>query len=807
MLKDLRYAVRTLQRAPSFTIAAVLTLALGIAANTLVFTLLNSLALRPMPVRDPGRVVRVFPIDARGHRHNLFSYSDYLEYRGHAAPLQDVAAYIPLTVASRINGGDTEDLVGYAVSANYFPMLGIEPALGRAFLPSEEHAGAGSRVAIISHSLWHRRFELDPEVLGALVLLNEERFTIVGIGPERFIGTEPLAPDVWVPIGAQPVVAPGGDLLNARTSAWLLLTGRLAPGGSATTAQASLSLVAQRLAAAYPAPDRPSSVSVVPGTFFTIDPGLRPLILLVLSIVGLVLAIAAANVANLVLARTTARQRELAVRLAIGATRWHIVRQLVTETLVLGLGGGAIGLLISVWTLRLLYPIALSLVPSEWGRVVLDLSPDPRVFAYTTGMAVAAGLALAVVPAWQATTSGVAGALHDDGALLGLTVTRSRMRQSLVILQIATCMVLLVAAALLARGLERARSLDLGFDTTGVVFTEYDLDRHGYTPARAVEYNRALLEFAAGLPGVTSAALTSHVPLHGGVVRIDMRPDGHDAGVTVTSTTVSPEYFRTLGIPVTSGRIFSSDESSQGAPVAVISDALAARFWPDRNAVGRSIKAPDSQAPLTIIGVVHDTSSTSLWRDKEMALYRTMGVKDASRVHLVVRTSNDGRTVSAALRERARAMDARVRFAATPLETLLQLWILPSRVAAAAAAVLGAVALVLASIGIYGLLAYTVRHRTREIGIRMALGASGPDVTRMILSDGSRLIVLGLSAGSGGAAAAGQLLRRFMFDVSPLDPVAFTLVPLILSLVAVAACYLPARRASRIEPLAALRRL
>jgi predicted permease len=493
------------------------------------------------------------------------------------------------------------------------------------------------------------------------------------------------------------------------------------------------------------------------------------------------------------------------VRLAIGATRWHIVRQLVTETVLLGVGGGAAGLLISMWTLRFLYPIALSLVPSEWGRVVLDLSPDLRVLAYTTGIAMAAGMALGIVPAWQATTVHVAGALHDEGAILGLRVTRSRMRQSLVVLQIAVCMVLLVAAALLARGLVRARALDLGFDTNGVIFTEYDLGRHGYTPARAAEYSRSLLEFAAGLPGVTSAALTSHVPLHGGVVRTATRPEGQDARVTVTSTTVSPDYFRTLGIPVTSGRIFSSDEFNQGVPVAVISDALAARFWPDRNAVGRTIQAADSPAPLTIVGVVHDTSSTSLWRDKEMALYRTMGVTDASRVHLVLRTGDDGRTVSAALRQRARALDARVRFVATPLGQLLQLWILPSRVAAAAAAVLGAVALLLASIGIYGVLAYTVRHRTREIGIRMALGASGPDVTRMILSDGGRLIAVGLSVGFVGAVAAGRVLGRFVFDVSPLDAVTFTLVPLFLSVVAFAACYLPARRASRIEPLAALR--
>jgi predicted permease len=807
MLQDVRHALRSLLHTPGFTTPAVLTLAIGIAANTLVFTLLNSLALRPMPVRDPGRVVRIFPVDANGRRQNLFSYGDYQEYRAQASSFGSLVGYIPVAVTARVQARDAEDVVGYAVSSNYFSVLGIEPSLGRMFLPSEERAGAASTVAVISDSLWRRRFAGDPGVLGTTIVLNERAFTVVGVGPERFMGTEPLSPDIWVPIGAQPIVVPGADLLNDRRSGWLLVAGRLAPGVSRRAAETRLSVVARRLAATYTAPNRPVSLVVMAGTFFTLDPGLRPLLLLVLTIVGLVLAIASANVGNLVLARTTARQREMAVRLALGATRWRIVRQLVTETLVISAIGGAAGLLLSVWGLRLLYPLALSLVPSEWGRVVLDLTPDVRVFAYTAGMALAAGIGLGIVPAWQATTPHVSSALHDDGAMLGLRVARSRVRHALVVFQIAVCMVLLVAAGLLTRGLQRTHSLDLGFNTDGVVFTEYDLRRHGYTPAKAADFNQSLIDFAQRLPGVTAVALTSHVPLHGGVTRTDVHPEGVDRLVNVTITTVSPDYFRALAIPLTAGRLFSPQESNAGVPVAVISDALAARFWPGLDPVGRTLATDGSGGPLTIVGVVHDTSSASLWRDKEMALYRTLGSADSRRVQVLVRATRDVSVVAGALRERARTLDARVTFSATPLEALLRLWILPSRIAAIAATVLGLIALLLASVGIYGVLAYAVRHRTREIGIRMALGANRRDVMRLILRDGWRLIALGVSVGLAAAVVAGQVLSRFIFDVSRTDLVTFSVVPLFLCAVASAACYLPARRASRVEPLVALRTL
>jgi predicted permease len=798
-MMDFRYALRTLRRSPSFALAAVLTLAIGIAVNTIAFTLFNSLALRPMPVRDRERVVRVFPIDARGHRQNLFSYPDFIDYKANAPGFEGLTAYIPATMTVQIGAAEAEDLVGYVVSPNYFSLLGIRPSLGRTLDSSDD---GGNPVAVISYRLWQRRFAANPQVVGSAIAINDRIFTIAGVGPSRFAGTEPLAPDVWVAAAMQTAIIPGSALLPDRSKAWLLVVGRLNTGVSRDAAEAALTVTARRLALAFPSASRPAAVTVVRGTFFTVDPELWPIILLVLAVVGMVLAIACANVANLVLARATVRQRELAIRLAIGASRWRIVRQLITETLLLSVLGGAAGLLLTMWVLAALYPIGLSLLPFEWGSVVLDLSPDLRVFAYTFAIAAIAGILLGLVPGLQSSSPRISAALHDDAGLLGTRMKRSRLRHALVVMQVAMCLSLLMGAGLLARGLQRARALDLGFDVHGVVFTEYDLRRAGYSAAAALDYNRSLLQAAE--PGAI-AAVTSHVPLHGGVVRAAIHPDGQGENVMCTLTKASPPYFRVLGIPVTAGRPFSDRESDSGAPFAVISDGLAARFWHGVDPLGRKLIVEGLAIPLTVVGVVRDTSSASLWREKEMAVYIPAGVGDPRDLHVVARTAGDPAALAAALRGRARSLDSRMTFRATNLDQLLRLWILPSRVAAIAAAVLGLLALALASVGLYGVLGYTVAHRTREIGIRVALGATRQDILRLILGDGGRLIGAGTAAGMIGAFAVARLLRGFLFDLGALDPLTFVLVPLLLCAVSLVACYVPARRASGTAPLAALR--
>jgi len=787
-----------------FASSAIVTLGVGIAVNTIVFTLLNSLVLRPMPVRDANRVVRLYPIDARGHRQNLFSYRDYVDYRKAASMFDDVAAYIPASVTAKVEG-ETEDLIAYVVTPNYLSLLGIQPTIGRILVPADEQA-EDPALAVISHSLWRRKFASDPAILGSSIIINRRSFTVVGVGPSRFTGTEPLSPDVWVTTSMQRTVLPPDDLLNDRSSGWLLVVGRLKSHVSRSVAASALSETARQLATAFPGHDRPSAVTVVPGTFFTLDPGIWPVIILVLSIVGLVLAIACANVGNLVLARTTGRQREIAVRLAIGATRWRVVRHLMTESTIISLAGGGLGLLLATWTLELLYPVGLSYVPTEWGAVVLDLSPDLRVFAYTLCLALGAGLLLGLAPALQSSSPRIAASLHDAGAMIGLRLRPGKLRSALVVVQVAVCAILLVGAGLLTRGLQHVQALDVGFRTAGVLFTEYDLRRQGYSVERAREFNHALAETGASAAR-GPVALTSHVPLHGGVRRTAARPEGHAEQVICTTTSVSRSYFDALDISFTSGRTFTDREDGDGSPVVVVSEGLAARFWPGTNPIGRKLDITSLAVPLTVVGVVRDTTSATIWRDKEMSLYLPHGLADPRDLHVIVRTGGDTGTLAGVLKQRASAIDPAVHFSATPLESLLRLWILPSRAAAVAAAILGLLALALASLGLYAVMAYDVTHRTREIGVRLALGAAGHDVVRVILVDGVRLIAIGLGLGLAGAAILGRVLRQFLFDVSPVDPLTFVLVPAFLIVVALAACYLPARRASRIAPLDALRSL
>jgi putative ABC transport system permease protein len=804
VIQDIRYALRTLRRSPLFAVSAIVTLGVGIAVNTIAFTLLNSLALRQMPVRDADRVVRLYPVDNGGHRHNLFSYADYVDYRKAASMFDDLTAYIPTSVTTQLDG-EVEDRIAYVVTPNYFTVLGFDPSIGRLFGPADERA-ADQAIAVISHSLWRTRFASDPAIVGRSIVINHRSFTIVGVGPSRFSGTEPLAPDAWVLASMQRTVLPPDDLLNNRSAEWLLVVGRLGGNVSRDAAATALSATARHLATEYPGSDRPSAVTVVPGTFFTLDPGIWPVIILVLAIVGLVLAIACANVGNLVVARTTGRQREIAVRLAIGATRWRVVRHLMTESTVLSLAGGALGLLLAIWTLELLYPIGLSYVPAEWGAVVLDLSPDLRVFAYTLSLAVTAGLLLGLAPALQSSSPRIASSLHDDGAMIGLRLRPGRLRSALVVVQVAVCVVLLVGAGLLSRGLQHVQSLDVGFRTSGVLFTEYDLRRQGYTVERAREFNRELAATAASAAR-GPAALTSHVPLHGGVRRTAAWPEGHAELITCTTTSVSRNYFETLDIAITRGRTFSDVEDREGAPAVVVSEGLAARFWPGVDPIGLKLDVTSIGVPLTVVGVVRDTTSATIWRDKEISLYLPQGLADQRDLHVIVRTAGDTSALAGVLRQRASVLDRGVRFSATPLDSLLRLWILPSRVAAAAAAILGLVALALASLGLYAVIANDVAHRTREIGVRVALGAKGGDVVRLILADGVRLVAMGLAIGIGGAAILGRLLRQFLFDVSALDPVTFVLIPAFLIAVGIVACYVPARRASRIAPLDALRSL
>jgi predicted permease len=807
VLNDIRYALRTFARRPSFAAAAIGTLALGICVNTIAFSVLNSLVLRPLPVPDSARVVRVYPVDESGRRGNLFSYPDYEDVRQSVTLLDTLAAYRPADLTAGRSSLDRavappRPAMGYVVSAAYFDLTGIRPSLGRVLQPVDDRPGG--RTAVLGDAFWRSRFSGDATVIGATIVLNGEPFTIVGVAAPEFKGTEPLVADVWLPIPALPIAVPDAGTLSDRGAAGLLVVGRLAPGVSRTRAGEALGIVVRRLASTFPGRGRPAGVDVAAGTFFTLDSALKPIIGGTLAVVGLVLAIACANVANLLLARATSRQREIAVRLAIGAARSRIVRQLTVEALMLSLTAGGVALLLAVWTLRLLYTLGVSLAPFPF-TIALSLDPDVRVFAYTLALAVAGGVALGLVPALQASSPHIVRGLHDQGVIAGARVRGSRLRNGLVVLQIAGSLVLLIAAGLLLRGLQSARALDLGFTADDVVYADYDLRAAGYSAARAQAFNTALAERMAAVPGVTSVALTSHVPLHGGVRRITVRLSDAPSvpPVTTLASTVSPAYFETLRVPIVAGRTFGGGEPD--APL-VISEGLARRFWPRQPALGKVLTSEGWPVPRTVIGVVRDASNAAIWRDKEMSIYLPVETAtDARALALIARFSGDAAAGARAMKLSAASLDADLRFEASPLDVLLRLWLLPSRVAAAAAGVLALLAIVLAGIGLYGVLSFSVSHRTREIGIRMALGADPRSVVTLVMRDSWRLVASGLAIGGVAAVVAAPLLGRLLFDVSAFDPITLVVVPVVLTLVAAAASYVPARRASRLEPLAVLR--
>ena len=806
---DVRYALRTFARRPSFAIGAVAIMAVAIAVNTIAFSLLNSLALRPLPVPHAGRVVRVYPVVA-GQRQNLFSYPDFTDYRSQSAAVcESVAAYLPVVVTTGRSSHDGATLppraaLGYVASAGYFDITGVQPALGRVLQPIDDRRA--SRSVVLSHAFWQRRFNGDAAVVGATLRINAEPFTIVGVARPGFAGTEPLITDLWIGAGAIDVADPGHrDAHGNRDQSSVLVLARLRAGVSRSQAADRLDVIGRRLAATYPAPTRPERVEVAAGTFFTIDPGLEPIVAVALIVVGLVLLIACGNVANLMLARAVSRQREIAVRLAIGAARARIVRQLVVEALLLSVTAGAAALLLSTWVLRALYAFGVGLLPFSWA-MSLTLAPDIRVFAYTLAVAIAGGLAFGLAPALQAVSPDIVRALGDARAIGGRHVSGARLRKALVVVQVAGSMVLLAAAGLLLRGLLTAQALDLGFTTRGVVYGEFDLGAEQYSAQRAAWFTEAMAGRAAAMPGVTAAAITSHVPLHGGVRRLTIRLADRPVAdpIPATVTRVSPGYFDVLDIAFVAGRHLTAADA--GMPVVVVSDGLARRFWPGDTALGKALVTDAWREPRVVIGVVRDAADGAIWREKEMSVYLPLDSRSAlDATAMIVRSSGDPAAVRADLESAAAALDPDLRFTAAPLDALLRLWLLPSRVAAASAGILALLALLLAASGLYAVLSYSVSHRLREIGIRMALGATARDVSALVLADAGRMIGGGLAIGLVAAAAAAPLLGRFLFGVSALDPLTLAIVCAVLGAVGVTAAYVPASRAARLAPLSVLR--
>lgn len=806
LLQDLRYAVRFLSKNPGFTAVAIISLALAIGANTAIFSLVNAALLRPLPVEQPEQLRRMFKSYTSGLRYGAFSHQEYLYYREENKVFSDLAAH-RLTVLGISNGSQTETIQGMMVSGNYFSMLGIRMVMGRGFLPREDLVPDSQPVAVISHDLWNRRFNSDPNFIGKSLVINGHDFSVVGVAPKGFTGTElGYAPDVYVPLMMQSIARPGSNLAD-RTARWLYPIGRLKPGVSEQQAAASLRVLAQQLAQTSPSRQEEGTVVVAPAT--ASHPEMRkafvPLAIVLLIVVGLVLLMACANVANLLLARASARRREIGIRLAMGATRRRLIRQLLTESLLLSLLGGALGLLLAFWTSDLL----LAFTPPTDIPVVLDLRLDYRVLLFTLVMALLAGVLFGLIPARQTTSPDLARVLKkDDDSSYG-GYRKSRLRSALIVTQITLSLVLLICAGLFLKSLKNAQTLDPGFETNNILLMSLNMDLHAYDETKAQVFYDRLLENVRRLPGVRSASLAEKVfgddQQMGVVVEGYSPPPNTD--MLIDYNIVETDYFQVMGIPLTRGRDFAIHDMKAAPGVVIINERMARRFWPDQDPIGKRISVSGVKGPyLEVIGVAKVAKYYSLQERPFSYMYLPYKQRYESHATLHVRTVGDPNALIGAVRQQAQLLDRDLPvFGIGAMAGYMNqsLWV--SRMASTLLGIFGALALALVTVGVYGVVAYSVTQRTNEIGIRLALGAKPRDVLGLLLRHSMRLTFIGLGLGLGLAFALTRFTSSLLYGVSTSDPIIFGGITLLIACVTLLASYIPARRAMRIDPVITLR--
>jgi predicted permease len=805
--QDVRYAARALGRSPLFAIVSVLSIAIGVGATTAIVTVANTLLFRPPPgVGHPDRVVLIGHA-YQGRSIDNFSYPSLLDYRA-AKSLSALAGIRvdPQSVSlSGPSGG--EPIQMSAVSGNLFEVLEARPALGRFFTADEDRAPGANPVVVLSHAFWTRRFNGERSIVGRSIVLNGSPFTVVGVGAERFHGPFVLSPDIWVPLTATTLLGLPADILTQRRSVWLVGIGRLAPNAGIAQAQAELStLLVQR---ARQSPDSTSRdvhvavtpVSLLPGDIGSMAGGFMALLL---AIAGLVLVIASTNVAGMLLARASARRREIAVRLALGASRRQLVTQLVIESLLVFAAAGATGLVLA----QVLVGGLMSIVPRLPVSVDFDPQLDWRVLAFALAVSLVTGIVAGIAPALQATRPDLVPALKADS---GGTPTRQRLRlrSGLLVAQMAFSMLLLIVTGLFARTLLHARSIEPGFDPRGVQIAAVDLGLANYDSTTGRRVAATILEQVRAVPGVRSAALSTMLPLGGGGLGLGgiqvpgRQPPDRENGWAVDWNVVTPAYFATLGIPIVRGRDFAESDRTGTGDVAILNEAFAAALFPGGDAVGRTIR--NDERVVTVIGVARNGKYRSLGEPQRNFVYVTFGQRYMGNTNLLVKTTGAApiaRTIRRIVADVDPALPILRQQAMTEHAAMS---LLPQQLALYASGGLGMVALLLALLGIYGVTAFSVAQRTREIGVRVALGAPRRHVLALIVRQGVVLAGVGVMVGSVAAFGATRLIGNLLYGVPPTDVVAFSAAAVTLAAAALAASWIPARRAARVDPIIALR--
>ena len=801
MLKELRHSVRSLLRSPGFTAIAIITLMLAIGVNTTIFSVVNAVLLKALPFKQPQQLVSVHNNPGVGGLPGIAAYQ-YLAWKEKSTTLEDVAAFGDNSF-NLTGDGDPERMSCAQVTANMFTMLGVQPVRGRVFLPEEDQKGANN-VAIVSEGFWKRRYAGDEAILQTTLTLDNKPYLIVGVMPAGF--RFPGEFDIWVPLALDPYKEVHGDFFSL-----VEVAGRLKPGTDPQGAQTELSLISRQasqegklpLAAVEVAPLQQQLVS-----------GVRLTVLVLWGAVGLVMLLACVNVASLMVSRTLARQREMAVRAAVGARRWQLIRQLLSESIVIGLAGGGLGLLIAVWGTRAIS----SLVPEGFTTSVYDLnniSLEWRVFAFTLGLSVLTGIVFGLAPALTASKPDLIKALRTSKSQGLMSFGLRSFRGWLVVAELALAVVLLLGAGLLVRSFNKLMAIDLGFDRTNVLTARINLPRSKYaTETQSMAFQQQLLPRVQSLPGVESAGTINHTPLSGFGIIVFTEIEGvpppdtkKDDAIGVGS--VSLQYFQTMKIPLLSGRYYDERDGVDTQKVAIANEAFARRFFPNGDVLGKRVgfACPENAGLCrTIVGVVGNVRQESLTDDVAAELYLPSTQMPMNGMTLVVRTTADPLTVANAVRSEVLAVDKNQPiFDVKTLDQRVNDSVAASRSLMLLFSAFALLALVLAAVGIYGIVSYSVTQRTHEIGIRMALGARAGNVLSLIMKNGLTLVLTGIVIGIAGALALTRFLTTLLFGVTPTDSVTFVVVSLVFFVIAIVASLIPALRATRVDPLVALR--
>jgi putative ABC transport system permease protein len=814
MLQDIRYAIRVLVKSPAFAAVAVLSLALGIGANTAIFSLLTALLLRPIPVQDPAGLVSVFTTDQRNPGNLPLSHLNYKDLRDQNQVFSGMSAFT-FAQLNWSHNNSAEQVPAQVVAGNYFSLLGVRMASGRGFAPDEDVKA--TPVAVVSHGFWERSLGSDPAIVGQTLTFNRQPFTVVGVAPKGFTGTLlGGGPSVWVPMSMHALAQPGFDWYEQRRGLFLFAFGRLKPGVAPAQASASMRGIFAQLEQAFPTDNKGRSAGSVPLLDARLNPngqGGAPVVqlsLILMTVVGLVLLIACANIANLLLARASRRRREIAVRLALGAERIRLVRQLLTESVVLSLLGGIFGVLLSFWLLAALRAADLPLpIP-----VNEEITIDGRVLVFTAVLSVLTGLLFGLAPALQGSRPDVVPILKNENVPSG--AGRSGLaglfaiRQLLVVSQVALSLISLVAAGLFLRGLNDARRIDPGFETSGVLVMTFNLGRDGYTPERGQLFYDRSVERASALPGVAHASIAQNAPLARGLLR-SVFPEGQDTTtrdrVLVQVNSIGSGYFATLGIPLERGRDFASTDGPGSPLVVIVNETMAERFWPGQDAIGKRFKFFGDPEFSTVIGIARNSKYNAVAEDPIPFIYQPLKQNYTPAATLHVRVNGDASGLTSAVRAAMQEIDPTLSvFNVRTLEEQVARSLEPQRINVIVLVAFGGLALLLASIGLYGVASYSVSQRTREIGVRMALGAQSSSVLSLVLGRALLVVGVGIAIGLVSAIALASLVPpELLPHTSTRDPMTLAGTSLVLALVALVAVYIPALRATRIDPLVALR--